>query len=91
MSENLNLESVDDPDDQRIDEAADEVVSGLEKLVETLGNEVALALFDAIADKLDTLIEQTGDALEAEAEDEDEALIDDDEVDDQDLALIRPD
>lgn len=80
----LNLSGVDDVEDPRIAEAADEVISGLEGLQDALGTEITAVLYDAIAERLDALIDATSEALEAEAANTDDALLeeDDDETDD---------
>lgn len=76
----VDLAGVEDPEDPRIAEAADTVVDNLEALQEALGLEVAGMLFDAIADRLDALITTNAEALEAEAENEDEDLLEDDDA-----------
>lgn len=73
----IDLTSIDDPEDPRIAEAADEVINGLRGLIPSMGPEVAAAVFDAIAERLDVLIDEVEEQLEDEADEEDEV----DEVD----------
>lgn len=78
----VNLSGVDDPEDPRIAEAADEVVDNLRALQDAMGLDTAAMLYDAIADRLEVLIEETEAELEAEAdesEDTDDALLTEDD------------
>lgn len=78
-----DLTDIDEPDDPRITQAAGEIVEGLKRLREepSLGPEVAAALYDAIAEGLDALIDET-DAMIAEDASEDDLLAEDDDTDD---------
>ncbi len=73
------LDSVDDSEDPRITEAAEQVVDGLRALMDSLGPAVAAALYDAIADRLDVLCDDATDAAEAELEEDDDELLEEDD------------
>ncbi len=79
---NIDLSDIDDPEDPRVAEAADDVIAGLRSLVGTLGLDVSAALYDAIAERLDVLCDEVADKLEQETEDGDDALLA--EVDNED-------
>ena len=71
----FDLSDISDDEDPRIAEAANEMAKQLRVLQDELGLDVAAAFYDAIAERLDALIEETEKRLEAEDEDDDEDLL----------------
>lgn len=75
MSHEIDITSIDDVEDPRIAEAADQVISGLRVLLDNVDPEIASAFYDAVAEKLDELVDEASELAEAAAENEDDALL----------------
>jgi len=69
----IDLNDITDDEDPRIAEAADEVLEGFRRIIDEIGPDVALALVDAVGERLDNLGEELNEEIEEDGDEDDDA------------------
>jgi len=71
----IDLSDIEETDDPRISEAGDQIIAGLRTLIDNVDPDIAAAIYDDVAEKLDALVDEAQALADASATDDDDALL----------------